>query len=704
MNFKTLRLAPISLVTALFVISLFSIVLVTSATLANAATTVYAPAVDNQGKGIITPFIVTAQPGTGKIRTDIKGSLLTPETEDSIRTAARAASVLSKVNINNIDINVDIDSEAQVIDGPSGGVAFAVAIYNELLHLANSSAPNIRTDMTITGAIGEEGTTEKVGGVEEKLIGANQTQKIKLMIIASGQSNNDGIDYVLFAREISGGKLQVVEVPTLETALKYAYTETGSTVDAPEFAIKPLVLIPFTATQKTEHFKQIAFEEIENVQSELTKLEAKLVVEQNGVQDSNNQVKAVLRAVNISIKNAKEAANKGYYYTAANSAFLAKITLQTVNAEGTTPADFSNMVSNLQTEITTYNRTIPINDKNYEQVAAAQLRYWWAATRLEEVKAEFANTHAVSISNLRSYYNAKAWFDASKKLFQYSKGINGNSINEFNAREYSLDLLVQSQEIANQSTDTEIQWHLRTAKHEIANGDYVAAAFDLQFVLSADRFAFITSTKSPQIITSEIEKIKTENIYANADESPWAELYYGNALFNMQEANRSSDLSSLASALRLTKLAEGFQTARQTLNAEFLNPRPTKNRTVDLNTTLPLTSTPSQQTEPVVSTVITTTANQNAGILQVIAISIIGIGIITLIVALFSKIKSKPPLSRLELADKLDEALISGRISEATYNKLRQKYKQGKEKISTLKNQKSAKIETSRERLQKRRR
>ncbi|MFH0713332.1 MAG: S16 family serine protease [Candidatus Micrarchaeota archaeon] len=649
----------------------------------NASTIVNAPAVDSDGKGLITPVVVTATLGSGRIRTDIQSSLIATETEESIRNAASAASQLGKVNLKNIDINVDITSQAQIIDGPSGGLAFAIAIYNEIRHLVNESSPAIRSDLVITGAITPEGRVERVGGVEEKVVAAFENDA-HLMLIASGQSNADALDYVIYSKEISKGEMQVVEVSTLADALDYAYTKNASKVNAPEFAIKPLVLENFQATSKTTHFKQIASEEIINVQRELVKLTTKLI------NDKDIQTSAIVRSVNETLKNAQQSLDKGYYYTAANTAFLAKINLQTANAGETTPEKFTQMLNNLTSEINNANNLIEMDSNNYEAIAAAQLRFWWAKTRLQDVKQEFQTKKQVTLENLRDYYNAKAWFDASQKLFTYARTINpGEKVNELNVREYALDLIEQSAVIANKTSDNEVQWHFKTAKNEFANADYATTILDLQFVISAEKTNNLLTNKTLDIIINESAKIQNSNIYSTS-KNAWAELYYGNALYSLQEANRTEELSSLVSAIRLRELATGFQDAENTIEKELVNPRPTKNHSINVTAALPLLP------EPQISATITE-VNENAGILQMVALGIIALGVIILVIVIIGNLK-QVRVSKKDLIDKLDEALITGRISETTYNRLRKKYK------TTTKNEnKTSKSLSAKQRLKQRR-
>ncbi|MFH1247185.1 MAG: S16 family serine protease, partial [Candidatus Micrarchaeota archaeon] len=374
MNFKTLVLAFIA-------ISLFT-------NIAFATTQVYAPAVDSNGKGVLTPIIVTVTPGTGRIRTDIQTSIIAPETEASIRTAAEAAGKEAGTSLNNVDVNVDIDSQAEVIDGPSGGMAFAIGIYNELVHLSNSNALTLRDDLVVTGAITADGRSEKVGGVDEKVIATNQSG-VKLMLIAAGQSANDAMDYAVFAREISNGALQVVEVNSLHDSLKYVYTPNNGRVDAPQVIIQPLVIEEFQTSGKTEHVKQLALEEVQKARDELAKVTNKLIVDAAQNQNTgviDGQTKAIIRSVNETLKNAEQAVKKGYYYTGANSAFLALINLKTVNADKVTSEDFQTMLNKIESEISQFNKSATVNNENFEDIAASRMRYWWALTRFEETK------------------------------------------------------------------------------------------------------------------------------------------------------------------------------------------------------------------------------------------------------------------------------------------------------------------------------
>ncbi len=628
-----------------------------------AASTINAPAVDSTGIGILTPVTASVAPGSGRIRTDIQGSLIATETEESIRIAALVASQEAEVDLQAFDVNIDINSDAQLIDGPSGGLAFALSIYNEFLHIQNPDALQLRSDMAVTGAITPDGRIERVGGVEEKIVAAHENG-IKLMLIAAGQSASDAFDYVVFAREISQGSLQVVEVRTLQQAIQFSYSQGGASVEAPEFAIQPLVLVPFQASEKTLHIRQIALEEVEKARLELEKLR-----QSNG---NDPQINAVIRSLNETLKNSQEAINKGYYYTGANAAFLANINLLTINSEEMTMQELQQRIEQLESEITTFNST-KTTTNNFEAVAAAKLRYWWARTRLAEVKEAFNNANTPSPGMVRDYYNTLSWFEAAKKLMEHASTLQGGGeINEFHAREYALDLIYLSEEIANGSQDSEVQWHLATAKQAFSNADYVASAFDLQFVISAHTTDQLVTGKTGQQIIDEFSAIDPNNAYAG-DNSHWAELYYANSLYSLQEAERTGEIAGIITSVRLKQLAAGFQQAREQLTNEFANPRPPSNRTIQVTDVLPAID----QRPRLVASI----SPASPGTTQLVALAIIVIGILILIGVALSQLKTRRPTSRRELIKKLDEALVTGRISEGTYKRLKSKYKEKQKKL-----------------------
>jgi uncharacterized protein len=120
------------------------------------------PAVDNEGKGVITTLKVRVIPGEGRILTDIHQLLFWVDTQHSIRVAKKVAEAITEINTSNIDLIYSIETNASIIGGESAGAAITLAT------IAALQNKTIRKDVVITGTIQEDGSIGQVGAVLEK--------------------------------------------------------------------------------------------------------------------------------------------------------------------------------------------------------------------------------------------------------------------------------------------------------------------------------------------------------------------------------------------------------------------------------------------------------------------------------------------------------------------------------------------------------
>jgi uncharacterized protein len=137
-------------------------------------------AVDQDGRGITTPLVVKAKPGTGETLTNIDTLLFWTDTQQSIQTAKAVAENITMINTKNYDIIYSIESNASVVGGPSAGAALTIAT---IAALRNEI---IRQDVMITGTINEDGTIGQVGGVLEKAAAAKDVGAM-LFLVPKGQ-------------------------------------------------------------------------------------------------------------------------------------------------------------------------------------------------------------------------------------------------------------------------------------------------------------------------------------------------------------------------------------------------------------------------------------------------------------------------------------------------------------------------------------
>ncbi len=198
----------------------------------NRSVILFIPAVDNNGNGIMTKLIVEAKPGNGKVLIDIDNLFFWIDTQQSIRTAKKVAEKYLKMNLSNYDLIYKIETNAQVVGGPSAGAAITIATILALL----DKQPN--KNVSITGTINEDGTIGQVGAVYEKAKAAKDFG-IKIFLVPKDQSIETELipkkectkvmnfEFCTITYEVNkiniGEKvgIKVIEVSNIEEAIKY---------------------------------------------------------------------------------------------------------------------------------------------------------------------------------------------------------------------------------------------------------------------------------------------------------------------------------------------------------------------------------------------------------------------------------------------------------------------------------------------------
>ena len=104
---------------------------------------------------------------------------------------------------------VDIKFESDE-SGPSGGLITTLEIYNQLTKKDITKGKKIAG----TGTIEEDGTIGQIGGIEHKILGADQA-KADLFLVPSGQNYKDAVQY----KKDKNLKIKLVEVKSIEDAL-----------------------------------------------------------------------------------------------------------------------------------------------------------------------------------------------------------------------------------------------------------------------------------------------------------------------------------------------------------------------------------------------------------------------------------------------------------------------------------------------------
>lgn len=190
------------------------------------------PAVDNRGNGIVTTMEVDSVPGSGRTLVDIENLLFFTDTQTSIQTAKSVAENITGMNASNIDLIYSINTNAQLVEGPSAGAALTVAT------IATLENKTLNPNVMITGTINPDGTIGPVGGVVAKAEAAKEVGA-KIFLVPTGQGTQTTYQpqtncqtqgqftfcqtqYQSVTTNINTtAGIQVIEVGTIQEALKY---------------------------------------------------------------------------------------------------------------------------------------------------------------------------------------------------------------------------------------------------------------------------------------------------------------------------------------------------------------------------------------------------------------------------------------------------------------------------------------------------
>ncbi len=162
-------------------------------------------AVDINDVGHVIPLEVILRNGTGELLLNVANVLLDPTIQSSAQTAVHVARDVTKENLADKDVVINIQSpvEQLIISGGSGGSAMTLAT------IAAIQGKTPRKDVLITGTINDDHTIGQIGSPRSKGLAARDAGAV-MFLVPVGQSADVG--------DIG---IEVREVGTIEDAMKY---------------------------------------------------------------------------------------------------------------------------------------------------------------------------------------------------------------------------------------------------------------------------------------------------------------------------------------------------------------------------------------------------------------------------------------------------------------------------------------------------
>ncbi len=567
----------------LALLALFLFILPAWAALPESELKVFAVAPD--GSALAATLNLQIKTGTGQVWSSVSGPLVGTATQSTEKIAVKLAKNYSS-NVSNYDYFFTIDSEASVVDGPSAGSAMTLLVISAL-----QDKP-ILPHVGLTGTITNTGEVGPVGGVFEKAKEASQNG-IKLFLIPEGESRQvvrfpEGVRTVnLPEYALDEWGMKIVETRTMDDVLKYAHTplediDINLTVEQqiPTYIPEKITVNP-TEEPLGEMNKQSIQQTREIIQQAQTALNQTLL-------EDPGLIEVLSRSLSDSEETMNEAellTQNGYYYSAGNFAFLAKINAYFVRDVSENPelldlesGKLKDWANDLSKKIAQHQKVLDqtVTIEGVEWYIAGQQRLTWAEQKVDELlnspviivsTQDAAYTQAVQ--RVQDYEFAKGWFDSSQAFYQISLPLSTKSLKSQEPFEkYYKDILSNAEkgvELVPTGEDEDALRRLEAAQIDQEKGRHLSAAMN-----AASSLALVNASLMQNDPQNDIEKLLEEKISGleqKMGEKPtryaWPRLYLDHAKYYWKSATYYKEqnlgtnaASSVASGFSLVLLAE----------------------------------------------------------------------------------------------------------------------------------------------------
>lgn len=555
----------------------------TFAVLPEAHLNVFAVAPD--GTALAATLNLEIKPGSGEVWSSVSGPLVGTATQSTEKIAIKVARSYSN-EVDAYDYFFAIDSDASVVDGPSAGSAMAL--------LATSALQDrvIPTNVGLTGTITNTGQVGPVGGVFEKAKEASKNG-IKLFMIPRGESRqvvkfSEGVTTIdLPAYALENWGMKIIETRNLDDVLHYAFTDIGS-IDVNQISEPELpTFIPSTITpNETENpLGEMNKQFIQQTRDSIKQAQAAL---NQSLLDDSGLIEVLSKSLSDSEKTANEAdllTQNGYYYSAGNYAFLAKVNAYFVHDVAENPeildlqsgklADWAGeLLNKIQQQQTVLNKTVPI--EGVEWHIAAQQRLTWAEQKVDGL----INTPTIlvatpdaeqsqAVARVQDYEYARAWAESSSEFYSIALDMSSKSLKDQSPfKEYYSEYLKNVENGLTLVADGEgedAQRRLDAANLDMDAGRHLSAAMNAASALALVNASLIQADTKNDIrekLEEKIAELETK-LATSPARYAWARLYLDHADYFLQSADYYEGINqgtaaadSIASGYSLALLAE----------------------------------------------------------------------------------------------------------------------------------------------------
>ncbi len=507
----------------------------------------YFPAVSGQS-GQLVKVVVFPFHGSNKLLVEMPprvGETL----EQSLLIAKQKAGLKGGVVVDF----VTNQNQTDFIDGPSGGALFTTLFY------ALAHNQTIRHDAIMTGTVNKNNSIiGAVGGLYDKVCAsAKQGYRYFLM------PNEPLEEYIgaLLAAKRCGITLYLVN--NTAQAISFMVYDKDTLKKPQSTPPKPQDLPPNLQPYPDAHDTYL-----KNVCALIVNYEAKLY----------NQTKEQTGVLNVSryyatmLKNEHTLLTKGYFYSAANDAFIDSGVLNEIKLVGT--ANVSQTIQwakSIQQNARSVPTTFNITTANIDWVMSAQARSEWAYLKAGSV--EKALNPSLPLPDQIDAISLLTYSQLWEKTANYSAHVaqklshNGTAISRVALKRVALKW---EHRLDQSKIPYAEQWHFYAGEDLMSKGEYAGALFCFAYVQSAIDFSkMVNRSNAPQMINSAVKKFR--QIKFNHS---WVNAYASQATYVSFQGKNETALSTFLLAYRLHQIIEEAQNQSKQMNTSCVCPQP----------------------------------------------------------------------------------------------------------------------------------
>ena len=435
-----------------------------------------------------------------------------PPTDSNLqKSVAKAMAIAEELSgeENDCDVLLEVEDDTDYVQGPSGGAAFALMIYSLF------TGEEMRDDATITGAVFEDGSILPVGGLYEKILGAKSAGKEYFL------SPLQTVDEQLMISKIEG--ITVYEVRDVKEAADFFFRDIEPEEKPLNLTVEPLPELKAYDGASTPRFREISKNIIKREEEAASRIEDPELREYFGEK----------------VVQQRELIEKGYYYSAANEAFLGYILADSLSridepdAEGK-KEEVEECLESVEVAIPTY--------ENYEWVMGAEARIKRAENQLERYEDLSMGTKEERYFVVYQLDYALAWCDAAKNMYSAASEVGGEPLDTEFFKEHA-DLLIN---ISSNYSEIEHSENYANGIEMYEEGAYAGAVYELMYALAFEK------TDAEMLDGITIKKIDALN--EGKRESLWGNIFKAHSHYLLE----LDDLEAAYSVAVFSKAIEGL--------------------------------------------------------------------------------------------------------------------------------------------------